>query len=90
GRLVAGRFIDSIQLKYMLLFGVVFSFVAVALYYIAATLVILYIVRFIHGLAFGIGSNATSSMASKVVPASRKGEGIGYYSLSNILASAIG
>ncbi|MEJ7180481.1 MFS transporter, partial [Staphylococcus capitis] len=56
----------------------------------AATLVILYIVRFIHGLAFGIGSNATSSMASKVVPASRKGEGIGYYSLSNILASAIG
>ncbi|WP_340179124.1 MFS transporter, partial [Staphylococcus capitis] len=59
-------------------------------YYIAATLVILYIVRFIHGLAFGIGSNATSSMASKVVPASRKGEGIGYYSLSNILASAIG
>ncbi|MCY1581184.1 MFS transporter [Staphylococcus pettenkoferi] len=90
GRLVAGRFIDSIQLKYMLLFGVVFSFVAVALYYIAATLVILYVVRFIHGLAFGIGSNATSSMASKVVPASRKGEGIGYYSLSNILASAIG
>ncbi|MCU5746251.1 MFS transporter [Staphylococcus sp. SQ8-PEA] len=90
GRLVAGRFIDSVQLKYMLIFGVIFSFIAVVLYYVAVSLLLLYIVRFLHGLAFGVGSNATSSMASKVVPAERKGEGIGYYSLSNILASAIG
>lgn len=90
GRLGAGRFVDTLQLKYILLFGVTLSFLTIGLYYIAHNLILIYIIRFAHGLAFGISSNATSSMASKIVPKSRKGEGIGYYSLSNILASAIG
>ncbi|PCF35979.1 MFS transporter [Staphylococcus delphini] len=90
GRLASGRIVDAIQPKKVLVYGVIFSIVTVALYFVIQTLALLLIVRFIHGIAFGFSSTATGAISSRIVPEVRKGEGIGYYALSVTTASAVG
>ncbi|HEC2210731.1 TPA: MFS transporter [Staphylococcus delphini] len=90
GRLASGRIVDAIQPKKVLVYGVIFSIVTVALYFVIQTLPLLLIVRFIHGIAFGFSSTATGAISSHIVPEARKGEGIGYYALSVTTASAVG
>ncbi|WP_080876342.1 MFS transporter [Oceanobacillus timonensis] len=90
GRLYSGKYIDQWQPKYILMIGLIVSIATISLYFTIHSLVILMIVRFLHGIAFGISSTSTGAIASKIVPEPRKGEGIGYYALSTTLASAIG
>ena len=90
GRLGSGRIIDHLQPKKVLLYGVIFSIITIALYFTITSLWILMLIRFIHGIAFGFSSTATGTISSRIIPENRKGEGIGYYGLSVTLASAIG
>ncbi|GKV68683.1 MFS transporter [Sporosarcina sp. NCCP-2716] len=89
-RLATGRVIESIGSRKILLIGLVLSVIAVALYFAAGSLPLLLIVRFIHGIGLGIASTATGTMIAQIIPPSRRGEGIGYFSLSTVLATAIG
>lgn len=90
GRLGAGRIIDHLQPKNVLIGGVIGSIIAIALYFTIHSILILMFVRFIHGIAFGFSSTATGTISSRLIPEKRKGEGIGYYGLSVTLASAFG
>ena len=90
GRLGAGRIIDHLQPKNVLIGGVIGSIIAIALYFTIHSILILMFVRFIHGIAFGFSSTATGTISSRLIPEERKGEGIGYYGLSVTLASAFG
>lgn len=90
GRLASGRVIDNLQPKKVLLFGIIFSIITVGLYFAIHSLLILMIVRLLHGIAFGLSSTATGTISSRIIPEKRKGEGIGYYALSVTTASAIG
>ena len=78
GRLVSGRIIDSLQPKKVLLGGIIFSIITVALYFAINSIAILMLVRLLHGLAFGFASTATGTISSRIIPEERKGEGIGY------------
>ena len=89
-RLATGRVIESIGSRRILLSGLILSVAGVALYFIAHSLPVLLIVRFIHGLGLGIASTATGTVIAQIIPPSRRGEGIGYFSLSTVLATAIG
>ncbi|MDW0109521.1 MFS transporter [Sporosarcina aquimarina] len=89
-RLATGRVIESVGSRRILLAGLILSVVGVALYFIAHSLPVLLIVRFIHGLGLGIASTATGTVIAQIIPPSRRGEGIGYFSLSTVLATAIG
>lgn len=56
-----------------------------------STLLVLDLVRLMHGIAYhGLSSTATGTIVANIIPASRRGEGIGYYMLSSTLATAIG
>lgn len=90
GRLGSGRIIDHLQPKSILVYSVIASVGAIALYFTITNIWILMLVRFIHGIAFGFSSTATGTISSRIIPESRKGEGIGYYGLSVTLASALG
>lgn len=90
GRLYGGKYIDNLQPKYVLLTGLIASVITIALYFTIQSLLILMIVRFLHGIAFGLSSTSTGAIASKIVPEARKGAGIGYYALSTTVASAVG
>lgn len=89
-RIGTGRVIESIGSRRILLIGMIISVIAIALYFTAHSLPILLLVRFIHGIGLGIASTATGTMVAQIIPPSRRGEGIGYFSLSTVLATAIG
>ncbi|MFJ7975364.1 MFS transporter [Peribacillus sp. NPDC096379] len=90
GRLFIGRFIDSIGRKRTLFIGLIFFILTTLLYFVNLGIPFLLITRFIHGLALGIASTATGTIVAQTIPSTRKGEGIGYYSMSATLATAIG
>jgi MFS family permease len=89
-RLFAGRWIGHIGQKKMLYTGSVLNLAATALYFGAGSAVLLLVIRFLHGMAFGITSTAAGTIVAKIVPRKRCGEGIGYFGLSVTVAAAIG
>lgn len=90
GRIGAGRLISNIGPQKMLLIGLIVFFVSTTLYLMEWGVVYLLIIRLLQGIAVGTVGTATGTIVAMVLPASRKGEGIGYFSLSAILATAIG
>ncbi|WP_085992974.1 MFS transporter [Oceanobacillus senegalensis] len=90
GRLFLGRLITTIGNKKMLYFGLIFFILTTAFYFIDTGITVLLITRFLHGIALGMASTATGTIVAGVIPESRKGEGIGFFSMSVTLATAIG
>jgi MFS family permease len=90
GRLFAGRSIEQVGRKKMLLIGFIFFLITTLLYFAANSLLILIIIRILHGAAFGVTSTATGTIVADIIPHERRGEGIGYYALSTTIAAAIG
>lgn len=90
GRLGAGRLIGNIGPHKMLLIGLILFFITTTLYLIEWGVVYLLIVRLLQGVAVGTIGTATGTIIATILPASRKGEGIGYFSLSAVLATAVG
>ncbi|MFP7295597.1 MFS transporter [Neobacillus niacini] len=90
GRLFIGRSIDVIGRKRTLFIGLILFIFTTALYFIHLGITFLLITRFLHGITLGIASTATGTIVAQIIPKRRKGEGIGYYSMSSTLATAIG
>ena len=90
GRLFIGRSIETIGRKKTLFIGLVLYIFTSSLYFIHLGITFLIFTRFLHGVALGIASTATGTIVAQIIPYTRKGEGIGYYSMSATLATAIG
>ena len=85
----SGFFVDSFPRKTVLL---IFYFLTAAFfggYLIAGSLTMFAIFRTLHGAPFGATGVSLSTVAIDVLPSSRRAEGIGYYGLSNNIATAI-
>jgi len=89
-RLTAAGAVEKLGYKNVLYLGLFIYLFTSLLYFLAASLPVLYIVRLLHGFGFGMGATATGAIAARLVPQDRRGEGIGYYGLSMTLASAVG
>ncbi len=50
----------------------------------------LLIVRFVHGITYGVGVSAINALVAQCIPAERRGEGMGYFMLSLTLGSIVG
>lgn len=85
----SGYFVDSFPRKVVLLVSYFLFFFLFAGYLVATSLTLFAIVRTLHGAPMGAVTVANSTMAIDVLPSSRRAEGIGYYGLSNNLATAI-
>lgn len=59
-------------------------------YILAGALTLFIILRIIHGFAFGTVTVSGNTVVIDIMPASRRGEGLGYYGLSNNIAMAVG
>jgi MFS family permease len=90
GRVVTGRFIEGIGSKKILIAGALSCIFSSALYFVAASLPLLIMIRLLHGITFGVVSTATGTMVAQIIPPLRRGEGIGFYSMGAILAVALG
>lgn len=89
-RAFSGYIVDSFPRKAVLMITYFLFALFFAGYIVAGTLVLFTIVRTLHGLPFGAVTVANSTVAIDVLPTSRRNEGIGYYGLSNNIATAIG
>lgn len=86
----AGFLVDSLSRK-PLYFWTFFAFTLCFVgYWALGLLPLLALVRFLHGIFFGISTTASNTVAIDALPASRRGEGIGYFGISVNLAFATG
>lgn len=89
-RLFSGRIMDRVGRKRLLIIGAVLEVAFSALYLVGVGLWLLFVVRLLHGIAFGMCSTSIGTIVTALVPDNRKGEGVGYYMLSVTLGAAIG
>ena len=89
-RIVAGKYIEMVGRKKMLLIGLSLALVMSTTYFFVSSIVMLMAIRFLHGMSYGISSTCTSDIVAKLLPQSRRGEGLGYFFLSITIACAIG
>lgn len=89
-RLWAGNNMKRLGAKKLLYIGTLIYFLLTFAYFFVHSVVLLLILRLVHGLGFGIAATASGTLAGAIVPSSRRGEGIGYYALSVTLSSAVG
>lgn len=89
-RLQFGKAIELYGRRKSLYGGILFYFVTTLLYFYIPNLAILYGIRFLNGMAYGIVSTATNTIVASCIPAEKRGEGINYYGLSTSLAAAVG
>lgn len=85
----AGYLVDSYSRRVVLLICYFFFFALFAGYLIAGTMTLFAIIRTVHGAPMGAVTVANSTSAIDVLPSSRRAEGIGYYGLSNNLATSM-
>lgn len=90
GRLGAGQFVGKLGSKRTLFVGLIAFFITTVLYFAAFNITLLLMYRLLQGVAVGLVGTATGTIIAQIIPANRRGEGIGYFSLSAILATAVG
>jgi MFS family permease len=86
----AGKWIERIG-KYPV-FLIAFFIVCVSsfFYFMSQSVSALLMLRFFHGIGFGMATTATGAIVADLIPESRKGEGMGYYGLTLNLAMVVG
>ncbi len=85
----AGRLLDQKGRRGVYLSGLLLFMVCVLAYNWAPTVLVLLIIRFIHGFGWGASSTASSTIVTDIIPKPRLGEGMGYFGLTSTLAMAI-
>lgn len=90
GRFVTGHFIAVLGFGKVLFTGIVIYTVSMALYLVAATLTQLVVVRFLSGVGIGCIGTVTGTIVAYMVPPAKRGQGVSYFSMSTILALAVG
>jgi MFS family permease len=86
----SGYLVDTFSRKPLYILSY-FIFAAIfAGYIVASTLTLFIIFRLLQGGAFGMVSVGGNTIVIDIMPSSRRGEGIGYFGLTNNFAMAIG
>lgn len=89
-RFTSGYLTQRFRTKALLICGAVLLVPASLAYHLANTVLMMLLVRFIHGISIGLISTVTNTAVVLLFPSGRKGAGIGYFTLSTILATAVG
>ena len=87
-RIIFGSYADELYLKPVLIIFLLIYFITTLLYIFIDKYIPLVILRFFHGVFYGVSSTCLGVILSQNVPASIRGSAIGYYGLSIVLASA--
>ncbi|AQQ51993.1 MFS transporter [Planococcus lenghuensis] len=85
-----GMILDKFGKKPMLLISVLIFGLTTFIYVFTDSIGLLLALRFFHGLSFSIATTVAGAIAADIIPASRRGEGIGYYGMAMNLAVVAG
>lgn len=86
----AGHALESRGRRFIYLVGLGIFVISTGAFGMAGGLVFLFILRIIQGVGWGLSTTASGTIATDLIPAKRRGEGMGYYGLSGNLALAMG
>ncbi|MBO5920468.1 MAG: MFS transporter [Bacteroidales bacterium] len=89
-RPIAGFCLDKTSRKPLMMCFYLFYISMCLSYTLAATIGLFFIIRFVHGIAFGSATVGINTMAVDIIPQERRGEGLGIYTSSTSLAMATG
>lgn len=89
-RPLAGKWIEKSGKYIVFISSLLVLSTASIFYFIPQSIVGLLILRFFHGIGFGMATTAIGAIVADLIPDSRKGEGMGYYGLTLNLGMAIG
>ena len=89
-RFPTGVMIDRYGRRIMLIIGLAILVVDFTLLNVFRTLLILFCLRFLQGIGNGMQTTATSTVAADLIPPRRLQVGLGYFSLAQVVPSAIG
>lgn len=89
-RLASGALMAKLGVRTVLTAGIVAEVVFSVLYFLDFGLYPLMALRFVHGFSYGAASSAVGTAVTAIIPDAHKGEGVGYYMLSNTLGTAVG
>lgn len=89
-RFAGGALMSAFGVRAVLV-GSIFAEVAFSmLYFLDLGIAPLMVLRFVHGFGYGMASSAVGTAVTAAIPDEHKGEGVGYFMLSNTLGTAIG
>lgn len=75
--------------KKCLYLGLLCSFLATLSYDMFTSVYSLIAARILHGIGFGLSTTFAAALVADVIPAQRRGEGIGYFGLGSTVAMAV-
>jgi MFS family permease len=89
-RPLAGHSLESRGRGFVYIFGLSIFVLSVGSYAFAMSILYLFVMRVVQGVGWGFSTTASGTIATDLIPAHRRGEGMGYFGLSGNIAMAFG
>ncbi|SFL34378.1 Predicted arabinose efflux permease, MFS family [Gracilibacillus orientalis] len=86
----AGNILTRYGKRNVLLISSILFAITMIFYLFIDSYLAMLLLRFIHGFSFAILTTATNAMAADIIPAKKRGEGLGYFTMSMNLAIVLG
>lgn len=86
----AGNLLETKGRGFVYLIGLAVFVLSVGSFGFLMSIALLFLMRVIQGVGWGFSTTASGTIATDLIPASRRGEGMGYFGLSGNLALAFG
>ncbi|WP_217586324.1 MFS transporter [Lentibacillus saliphilus] len=86
----AGHALETKGRRFVYMLGIGIFVISLGSFAFITTMTLLILMRMTQGIGFGLASTATGTIATDLIPPSRRGEGMGYFGLSGNIALALG
>ena len=86
----AGRLIDGLDKRVILLLSSILFFIIMGLFNLTTSLETIFVLRGLHGAIFALATTVMAALAVVVLPAARKGEGINMFAVFSNIAMVLG
>ncbi|MGX4670864.1 MFS transporter [Cerasibacillus sp. JNUCC 74] len=86
----AGYALETKGRRFVYMLGLLIFVLSVGSFAVVSTIFFLLVLRIIQGIGWGFSTTATGTIATDLIPPSRRGEGMGYFGLAGNMALGIG
>lgn len=86
----AGKSLETKGRGFVYLLGLAIFVLSVGSFGFLSSIFLLFSIRVVQGVGWGFSTTASGTIATDLIPASRRGEGMGYFGLAGNLALALG